>query len=125
MRRISVFIILLFLISSQLGAVLAQTDQGNIVVTGTVPPSPTSINLALSVVPNSTVPQQTDLVYTITYSSTNTASVPITLQAHWDKGTISGALEPSVNVVEYQVGTASQGYGGAVPIVNLLDRTIT
>lgn len=71
------------------------------------------------------VPQETEVTYTITYGSTYTSATPLTVVADWSLGTIAGASSANISLLEYVAGSASTGYGGVVPVVNLSDRTIT
>jgi hypothetical protein len=110
---------------STLPAFAAPDDSGTISILGTVAPSPTSISMSLAASPTTTFAQDAAVTYTITYSSQNVAAVPIEIQASWEKGTVDGATEPSVETVEYVLGSASTGYGGVTPVVDTLNKTIT
>lgn len=102
------------------------TDTGTIVVTGTVPPKGTSIQTKLDLdLPQNTLKQGQEFLVTLTYGSTNTSSIPLTFQATWDKGQVAGATEPSVNLVEYVVGSATTAYGNVAPVVDTQNRSIT
>lgn len=71
------------------------------------------------------IPQDTTLTYTITYGSEYDFATPLTIQAEWSEGTIAGNGVPTVELLEYVPGSASQAYGSTSPIVNLIDRTVT
>lgn len=102
------------------------TDSGSIVVTGTVLPQPTSITTSLTAVPSAgTIPQQTTITFTLAYASANVGTVPLTLVAEWDKGTVTGATEANVDTLSYVMGSASAGYGSAPAIIDLQARKIT
>jgi hypothetical protein len=104
----------------------APNDEGQIAVTGSVPPKPSSIITGLSVSPaGTTLSQNQEITYTVEYSSSNVSSVPLTLQVAWNKGTVEGASEASVESLSYVVGSASQAYGGTIPIVDAANGKIT
>lgn len=126
MRWIATVLVVLMMIGAVVAAPLAAdiTDTGTITVTGTVPPKGTSISTALST-PTSSVHQGAEIVVSLTYGSSNTASIPLTLQAKWGKGTIDGATEASVDGLEYVVGSAQEAYGNSPPVVDVRERTIT
>ena len=99
-------------------------DQINISATITPPSSSFTTNIAT---PDDTIliPQETILEYTITYGSTYVYDSPLTLQAQWSKGTISGESTPTLNILEYVPNSASQGYGSTAPVIDTAQRTIT
>jgi hypothetical protein len=43
----------------------------------------------------------------------------------WEKGTVDGATEANVDVLEYVLGSATAAYGGTLPVVDLLNRRIS
>ena len=69
--------------------------------------------------------QNTILNYKITYGSLNTGTIPLTIQAQWSQGTIEGSPVPSVDVVQYVIGSASDAYGSTPAIVDTVNNTIT
>jgi hypothetical protein len=102
------------------------TDSGSITVTGTVAPQPTSISTSLSVSPDQeTVHQEEKLTYTLSYSSANVGTVPLTLVAEWGKGKVEGATEANVEAVSYVIGSATQAYGSTPAVIDPLHKTIT
>jgi hypothetical protein len=95
----------------------------NISVSAIVPPTGSDFQFSYADDGQTTVPQGTTLSYTITYGAQSSAGVntTTTLVADW-----SDDLAPdSSHVLDYVIGSASNGYGGATPVVNLTDRTIT
>lgn len=65
------------------------------------------------------------LNYKITYGSYLTNAYPITIEAKWSQGTIAGNSTPSVDILDYVTGSASNGINGVSPVVDLINRKIT
>jgi len=105
---------------------LAILDDNQIAVTGTIPPNTSYLPIAIeSSNTRSSFPQNTTLDYTITYGLLTTGSFPLTIQAQWSQGTIAGSPAPSVDIVGYVIGSASNAYGDIAPVVDTVNRTIT
>jgi hypothetical protein len=95
-------------------------------VTATVPPNITYLPISVeSTTAGNNFPQNTVLNYKITYGLLTVGDFPLTIQAQWSQGTVNGSLGPSVDVVGYAIGSASNGYGRTVPIVDTVNKTIT
>lgn len=95
-------------------------------VTATVAASPTDFSAVNSFSNSgSTFPQNTTLTYTVTYGSNLTYASNITVEAQWSLGTISGSSSPSVDILDYVVGSASKGYGSTTPVIDTVNRKIT
>lgn len=105
--------------------VQAQSDSGTISVSGSVAPAPTTITTSISASGTDPIAQNQEITYTITYTSTNVTSVPIHFKAVWDKGTVDGATEANVDVVEYVLGSATDGYGSVSPVIDTINREIS
>jgi len=105
--------------------VLGYDASGTLDISASVLPSPTAFTITISSDQTEPVSQNGTVKYTISYISNNTTSTPLTFQAQWYQGTIDGAPNASVNVVDYKTNTATTGYGNAGPVVNLNDRTLT
>lgn len=101
------------------------TDSGVVSVTGSVPPKPSSITTELSVNGSSDLSQDQTVTISVRYRSINVSAIPLKLQVEWQLGQIEGASEPSVEVLDYVIGSATPAYGGTVPVINPTDRTIT
>lgn len=69
--------------------------------------------------------QNTELAYTITYGSELDASVDLTLTASWTRGTIDGESSPSIDIIDYVPGSASNAYNSTPPVIDTVNRTIT
>jgi hypothetical protein len=97
-----------------------------ITVTATIPGSGAGVQTAFVESSDTGVVQQYEEVeYTLTYSNVSGAAIPITLRIDWYQGVIDGTVAPSVDVVEYVYGSATQGYGSTTPIVDVTNRHVT
>lgn len=106
------------------GVAILVNDQ--IAITGVVPPRPNDFTIALTASSSATpFAQNTLLGYTITYSSKIVGSVPVTIEVSWTLGTIGSSLIPTVDILDYVTGSATDAYGGAPPVVDLINRKIT
>ncbi len=130
LRLFSAFFVVALVITTSVflpqDAKAAPTDSGTITVTGTVPPKGTSISTAIDAdVPNNPIHQEQEIVVTVSYGSTNVASIPLTFRVEWDKATVEGATEPNAELIEYVIGSATKAYGDTAPVVDLQNRRIT
>lgn len=95
-------------------------------VTATVPAQASDFQAELSSsTSTSPVPENTTVNYQISYGSLLTSTSSFTLEAQWDLGTVSGSSTPSVDLLDYVVGTASDGYGSTPAVVDTVNRKIT
>jgi hypothetical protein len=105
---------------------LAILSDNQIEVTATVPPDTSYLPIAIeSTTPGSNFPQNTTLDYKITYGLLTIGSFPLTIQAQWSQGTIAGSPAPSVDILNYVVGSASNAYNNTPAVVDTVNRTIT
>lgn len=120
-----VFVLLLVsFIFLPLPMVSAYDDTGTVSIQGTVPPKSDAFSLSLSSSTTGTLSQEETITYTVSYGTTGSAT-PVTLQVQWYLGTIEGAPSATVEVVRYEVGSATPAYGAAPAVVDLNARTIT
>ena len=63
--------------------------------------------------------------YKLSYTSNLTFSSNFQVVASWTQGTIGNSSAPSIDIVNYATNTATDGYGGAKPIIDTVNRTIT
>ena len=92
-------------------------------VSATVPPRPTDFQFSFSSSSLQPITQGQDVSYQITYGSLPSANMPttITLMVSWN-----GITAPdNSQLFDYAVGSASNGYGGTVPVVDPIHKTIT
>ncbi len=94
-------------------------------MTGSVGASATDVSLGIESSAGSEVSSGSEITYTITYGSTSPISFPVTLVAQWEKGSIEGAIGPTVELLTYTEGSATTAYGGTVPVIDVVNRKIT
>nr|MBI5455491.1 carboxypeptidase regulatory-like domain-containing protein [Candidatus Levybacteria bacterium] len=105
---------------------LAIVSSGNINITASVDPQVSDLPIAIqSTTVGTTFPQDTTINYKITYGNSATTSIPLTIQAQWTQGTIAGNPSPSVDILDYVVGSASNAYSSTPAVINTVNRTIT
>lgn len=99
----------------------------NVTVSAQVsPPPPDVLNEIISTTGNGPFAQGSEILYEIIYGQTTSSPQSITLQAQWSQGHFSGGVNsPSVEILEYVIGSASDAYNSAPPIIDLTNRTIT
>ena len=106
------------------GVSIVANDQ--IQVSASVDPHISDLPIAIeSTTAGSDFPEYTTLGYKITYGSLTASSFPITIQAQWSKGTISGSPTPSIDLLDYVIGSASNAYGSTPAVVDTINQTIT
>ncbi|HVZ66926.1 MAG TPA: hypothetical protein VG917_01560 [Patescibacteria group bacterium] len=111
--------------SGDYGLTIVANDQINVSAAVAANPTDFDASLALTNPSGSTFPQNTTLTYTLTYGSNLSYGATIDVEADWSLGTISGSGIPTVDILDYVIGSASNGYGGATPIVDTVNRKIT
>jgi hypothetical protein len=105
---------------------LSILDNNQIPVTATVQPDTTYLPIAIeSTTGGDNFPQNTTLNYKITYGLLTVGDFPLTIQAQWSQGTIAGSPTPSVDIVDYVIGSASDAYGSVPAIVDTVNNTLT
>ena len=110
------------------GNIVAQTGPTDYLsVTGIVPGSASDFTVTVAPTsPQSTYAQNTTIPFTLTYQSNlSSAAGPLTLVANWSRGTVSGDTVPTLDLLDYVDTSAGNAYGGAVPVIDLVNRTIT
>ncbi len=90
-----------------------------------VPPKTSDFQLAITSDTSTTVPQSSVMIYEVTYGSYVYYNTPIQIEAAWQEGTVEGSPSPSVDVVDYVIGSAATAYGGTSAMVDLVNRKIT
>lgn len=105
----------------------AQYDK-NLNVSAVVPAQPTDFETSITRInPAGPGPfeENAELTYEVSYGSHLSYPVSFTLKAAWTEGTIQGNLSPTVDVAHYVVGSATNAYNSAQPIIDTINRTIT
>ena len=113
-------------LSSDSDAMVSINDSDQIVVSAEVAVLASYFDLSLESLEQAITFEQNQVIdYQITYGSTYAQSTPLIIEASWDQGTIEGDPTPSVDVLAYVVGSASQAYQATAPVVDLNEKTIT
>lgn len=110
--------------SSNFGLNIISNDQ--ITVSAKVPGAPDDFTVSLNKLTkgNNFVSGNT-IEYEITYGSLIDVPFPIIIEATWSQGTIEGDNAPSIDVVSYLTGSATNAYGSTSPIIDTVNRRIT
>ena len=121
------FLLLPFLFAFFVFLPTLQTVQADsLSISATVPADPNSYSAILSnSTSGTTFPENKELDYTIVYGTTLTDPNPLTVQASWTQGTISGDTDPSIDVLQYITNSATEAYGATHPVIDPINRTIT
>lgn len=122
MKKVLPVIFIWLLLFTPLTPVFAQV-QRNVSVSAVIPPTAASYQFSFASDGQTSVPQRAILEYTITYGVEDNMDLdlPITIVADFNDD-----LSPdNSHVVAYVPGSASNAYGGAPPVVDLLNRKIT
>jgi hypothetical protein len=95
-------------------------------VTATIPPRIDTLPVSIEpLTSGSQFSQNSILSYKITYGSLAASAFPLTIQAQWSQGTIENNPTPSVDILDYVIGSASDGYNSTPAIVDTVNNTIT
>jgi len=91
-----------------------------------VPPRTIDFQFLTSLTPdNPTYSQAQEFEVKINYGSHLTFAAPMTIVGQWSQGTIQGQAYPSIDVLDYVIGSATSAYGSTQPIVDTVNRTVT
>lgn len=105
---------------------LSIVSNNQISVTASVDPQVSDLPLTLASTTTGTqFPESTTLSFQITYGSNTASSVPLKIQAQWSQGTVEGSPVPSVDILDYVVGSAGNAYNNTAPVVDSVNKTIT
>ncbi len=109
------------------GFAISIVSNDQISVTATVPANPTDFQAKLELINpsnNSYITEGTMLTYKLSYGSSLSQPADITVEAQWNPGTIQGSSTPTENLLDYVSGSATNGYGGAIPVVDIANNKI-
>lgn len=93
-------------------------------VTGTVPPQASDFQVAVTSDTASSVSQNKDITYTITYGSHLLYAGQLIVEAQWYQGTIAGSPAPSVDVATYKPGSSSTAYNNTSAVIDSVNQKI-
>lgn len=105
---------------------LSIVTDNQIKITATVPSQVSGLPISIeSITTGTQFSQNTTLDYKITYGSLASSAIPLTIQAQWSQGTIAGSPAPSVDIVDYVIGSATDAYGSTPAVIDTVNNTIT
>lgn len=106
---------------------LSLSNNDQVTLTASVTPNASDIDFSLSSTASdgSTLPEGQENTFTISYRSDLEYTTDIQIVASWDRGLIEGSSSNYVDIFDYVVGSATTSDEGAVPTVDLVNRTIT
>ncbi len=105
---------------------LSIISNDQIAITATIDPHISDLPISIaSLTPGTQFSENSTIQYQITYGLSTTPSFPLTIQASWSQGTVQGSPTPSVDILDYVVGSATSAYGGTTPVIDTVNRTIT
>lgn len=109
------------------GIAVSVVQSSNIVLTASVLPQATDLSVTIAAVapPVGDIEPETILSYEMTYENLYSSSSPLTVQASWSLGTLEGTSSPSIDILSYVSGSATDGYSATPPVIDTLARTIT
>lgn len=110
--------------SSDYGLTIVTSDE--ITVSGTIPASASDYSAITAKLTEGTqFAENKEIEYKITYGTSLSYATDITVEASWSQGTIEGESTPSVNVVDYVVGSAGNAYGSTPAVIDTTNKKIT
>lgn len=109
--------------SSDFGLTIVSSDE--ITITGTIPPDAHDFQNSLSATAGDVFNQDQNIDYIVTYGLQSQSSTAMTLEVEWYKGRVDGDSTDTVDVLEYRVGSATNGYGSTPPVVDVTNRKVT
>ena len=123
MKKLPLFISAFFLLFLTLNPLAHADTTGSENVAVVVPPHPTDFQFSFNSPNPQPISQGQNVSYQINYGALTTAAVPtnITIIASWQGITAPDGSQ----IFDYVVGSANNGYGDAVPVVDPINQTIT
>lgn len=113
--------------TSDFAVSIASNDQ--IQVTALVPAEATDYITGITrIVPpleSTIIPEVYESTYQIRYGTFLSYPTTITVEASWTKGTIQGQSSPTIELLEYAVGSAENAYNSSPPVIDTVNKKIT
>jgi hypothetical protein len=112
-----------FIFDQNFGVVIGNND---VSVTATVAAGPNSFQADILEGNNPDYFRQHESIeFIVQYGSYLTTQTQIIVQADWSLGTVGLDTTPSLEIVEYESGSARNAYNDTPPVIDLANRTIT
>ena len=103
---------------------IVSNDQ--ITVSALVPADPLDFTHSITqLTPGGHFQPYTQIQYQINYSSLLSYNTTLAVEASWSQGTVDGDSVPSVDIVNYVSGSATNAYNSTPPVIDTVNRTIT
>ena len=100
--------------------------EDTIVVTGNVAAKGADFQLELTADKTGNLSEGDEVTYRINYGSYLSTTIRnLVISAVWSRGTVAGSPIPSVDIVDYVVGSGTTAWGEAEPVIDLVNRSIT
>lgn len=110
--------------TTTVGVPVIERDQ--VTVTGVVRALPSDFQLEISANKNGDLSLNELITYEINYGSyLKGLTKPLIISAQWSRGTVMGSPTPSVDIVDYVIGSGSSAWGGVTPVIDLVNRKIS
>lgn len=101
-------------------------NNDQVTITGRVGARASDFQIDIAADKTGTLSENEEITYTITYGTYLLNSVkPLVITGSWSRGTIQGSPSPTVDIVDFVVGSGSTGYGGVEPVVDTINRKVT
>lgn len=107
------------------GVTITANDQ--VTVSAQVLPNSSDVDVSISgsEPDGSTLTEGQEITLTISYRKVTAGSIPLNLEASWEKGLITGSSSNYIDMFDYVIGSAINADDGTVPVVDTNNRTIT
>ena len=107
----------------KVGVPVVVTDQ--VTIMGTVGALASDFQLEIGADKNDDLTENEVITYDINYGSYLRSIVkPLVISAQWTRGTVIGSPTPSVDIVDYVIGSGSTAFGEVAPVIDLVNRRI-
>jgi|694.fasta_scaffold00232_91 hypothetical protein len=125
-KKIGIICLFLFSLFFSVRSIGLADETGDIVVSAQVEPNSSEFQLEITSNVDSLtlIPENTEITYQITYGSSLSYATNLTIEADWDGGFIVDEGNIPVYILDYVAGSATNGYGDAVPVIDLVNRKI-
>ena len=101
-------------------------NNDQVAVTGRVGAKVSDFQLEISADKTGDLSVDDEVTYLINYGSYMLGVVkPLVIEAQWSRGTVIGSPTPSVDIVDYVIGSGSSAWGGVAPVIDLVNRRIS
>jgi len=93
-------------------------------VSGAVRPNDNSFQLAITPSTINTLSQDTNITYTITYGANLGSPEQLIIEAEWGYATVGDAAIPTIDLVQINDGSATEGFAGTPAVIDKVNHKI-